>query len=107
MLSRAVLKLGDLQRGIPTRMILKYYEIVAAIVQAGKTRLRPVLLTAITTVLGLIPLAVGININFFGLFTSYDPNFYLGGDNVAFWGPMSWTIIFGLTFRSHMPIKSP
>jgi len=79
-------------------------EIRAAIVQAGKTRLRPVLLTAITTVLGLIPLAIGLNIDFFGLFESYEPNVWLGGDNVIFWGPMSWTIIFGITFATFLTL---
>ena len=83
---------------------LPFEEIVGAIVQAGKTRLRPVLLTAITTVLGLIPLAIGINIDFFNLFENYNPDFYLGGDNVIFWGPMSWTIIFGLTFATFLTL---
>ncbi len=83
---------------------LPFNEIVAAVVQAGKTRLRPVLLTAITTILGLIPLAIGININFFTLFTDYDADFYMGGDNVAFWGPMSWTIIFGLSFATFLTL---
>lgn len=79
-------------------------EIKSAIVVAGKTRLRPVLLTAITTVLGLIPLAVGINIDFTTLLTEYDANFYLGGDNTIFFGPMSWTIIFGLTFATFLTL---
>lgn len=83
---------------------LPFEEIVGAIVQAGKTRLRPVLLTAITTVLGLIPLAIGINVDFFNLFENYNPDFYLGGDNVIFWGPMSWTIIFGLTFATFLTL---
>jgi len=62
------------------------------------------LLTAITTVLGLLPLAIGININFLTLFTEFDPQFYIGGENVAFWGPMSWTIIFGLTFATFLTL---
>ncbi|MCV9385621.1 efflux RND transporter permease subunit [Reichenbachiella ulvae] len=83
---------------------LEMDDIVHAIVEAGKTRLRPVLLTAITTILGLIPLAVGLNIDFIKFFSSFDPDFYLGGDNVAFWGPMSWTIIFGLTFATFLTL---
>jgi multidrug efflux pump subunit AcrB len=66
--------------------------------------LRPVLLTAITTVLGLVPLATGMNINFYTLASDLDPNIFFGGDNVAFWGPMSWTVIFGLSFATFLTL---
>jgi multidrug efflux pump subunit AcrB len=75
-----------------------------AIVQAGKARLRPVILTAITTVLGLIPLAIGLNIDFFSLFSEFDPKVYMGGDNVIFWGPLAWTVIFGLLFATFLTL---
>ncbi len=79
----------------------QYFEIIVA---GGRSRLRPVLLTAITTVLGLIPLAIGFNIDFFGLFTDYNPNIYIGGDNVIFWGPLAWTVIFGLIFATFLTL---
>jgi multidrug efflux pump len=69
-----------------------------AAVQAGRIRIIPVLLTAVATILGLLPLAVGFNIDFAGLFQHFSPNIFFGGDSVVFWGPLSWTIIFGLIF---------
>ncbi|SIN67175.1 efflux RND transporter permease subunit [Algoriphagus halophilus] len=83
---------------------LPFNLMIASIVESGKTRLRPVLLTAITTVLGLIPLAIGMNINFGTLLSDFNPQFYVGGDNAAFWGPMAWTVIFGLTFATFLTL---
>ena len=75
-----------------------------AIIEAGKTRITPVILTATATILGLIPLAVGMNINFATLLTSLNPQLHFGGDNVMFFGPLSWTIIFGLSFATFLTL---
>ncbi len=83
---------------------LNLAEVKDAIIQAGARRLRPVLLTAITTVLGLIPLAIGFNFNFFTLISESDPHIFIGGDNVAFWGPLAWTVIYGLTFSTFLTL---
>lgn len=74
------------------------------VIQAGKTRLRPVLLTAITTILGLFPMAVGLNIDFVSLLADFDPKISFGGDMAAMWSPISWTIIFGLTFATFLTL---
>lgn len=89
---------------IPEDEFLPIDELLNSIIVGGKTRLRPVLLTAVTTVLGLVPLAIGMNINFATLLSSFDPQFYVGGDNADFWGPMAWTVIFGLTFATFLTL---
>jgi multidrug efflux pump len=75
-----------------------------AAIEAGKTRIIPVLLTAMAAILALVPLAVGFNINFVTLFADLDPHIYFGGDNAVFWKPLSWTIIFGLAFAFFMTL---
>jgi len=90
--------------GLDDKDLLTLEEVTEAIVRGGKARLRPVLLTAITTVLGLIPLAIGLNINFFSLFSEFDPQLYIGGDNVIFWGPLAWTVIFGLLVATFLTL---
>lgn len=90
--------------GLDKNEILSNEDVFEAIVKGGKARLRPVLLTAITTVLGLIPLAIGFNIDFFSLFATGNPNIYMGGDNVIFWGPLAWTVIFGLIFATFLTL---
>lgn len=79
---------------------LTILEIKEVIIKSGKSRLRPVLLTALTAILGLIPLAIGLNFDFFGLITDLNPHLYMGGDNVIFWSPLAWTIIFGLSYAT-------
>lgn len=79
-------------------------EMKEAIIEAGKTRMTPVILTASATILGLIPLAVGLNIDFVSLFSEFNPHIHFGGDNVAFWGPLSWTMIFGLSFATFLTL---
>ncbi len=75
-----------------------------AIVEASKTRMTPVLLTAMAATLGLIPLAVGFNIDFVTMFTEFNPHIFFGGDNVKFWGPLSWTMIFGIIFGTFLTL---
>lgn len=85
-------------------LVAQGMELREAIAEASKTRMTPVLLTAMAATLGLIPLAVGFNIDFVKLFTEFKPHIYFGGDNVAFWGPLSWTMIFGLIFGTFLTL---
>ena len=89
---------------LPKEEMLPNNDAIEAIIEGGTARLRPVILTAITTILGLIPLSIGLNIDFFSLFMEWDPKVYLGGDNVIFWGPLAKTVIFGLAFATFLTL---
>ena len=91
-------------KGMDDNDLLTADNIKESIIEGGRARLRPVLLTAITTILGLIPLAIGFNINFFTLFSEFNPNIYFGGDNVMFWGPLAWTVIYGLIVATFLTL---
>jgi len=90
--------------GLSPEVLLPKALALPEIIEGGAARLRPVILTAITTVLGLIPLAIGLNIDLYSLLSQWDPQIYVGGDNVIFWGPLAWTVIFGLTFATFLTL---
>lgn len=92
------------EKGVSSMSDLTLTDVKNAIIQGGATRLRPVLLTAITTVLGLVPLAIGFNFNFFTFVSELDPHIFIGGDNTAIWGPIAWTIIYGLVFATFLTL---
>jgi multidrug efflux pump subunit AcrB len=97
-LAGIVIKNGILLIEFTDELRSRGYKTRAAAIEAGKIRIIPVMLTALATMLGLLPLAVGFNIDFVKLFTEFNPHIFFGGDSVVFWGPLSWTIIFGLLF---------
>ncbi len=90
--------------GLSNMLDMDKDDVKQAVIKGGATRLRPVLLTAITTVLGLIPLAIEFNINFFTIITDLDPKIYFGGDTTAMWGSLAWTVIYGLVFSTFLTL---
>jgi len=78
--------------------------VAEAVIEGGATRMTPVILTASAAILGLVPLAIGLNMDFATLFSEFDPKFYVGGDNVAFWGPLAWTMVYGLIVATFLTL---
>lgn len=97
-LAGIVIKNGILLLEFTDELRSRGYKTREAAIKAGKIRIIPVMLTAVATILGLLPLAIGFNIDFGSFFTTLDPKIWIGGDSVVFWGPLAWTIIFGLIF---------
>ena len=98
------IELNRKRKMIGKKIHLSVDEVMECITEAGRTRLRPVILTALTTILGLMPLAIGMNFDFVSFFKYYEVNFYLGGDNMVFFGPIAWAIIFGLSFATFLTL---
>ena len=103
-LAGIVVRNGILLVEFTDKLRLEGQPVVESIIEAGRIRMTPVLLTATAAMLGLLPLAVGFNIDFASLFAHGNPKIYFGGDSVAFWGPLSWTIIFGLGFATFITL---
>jgi multidrug efflux pump subunit AcrB len=103
-LAGIVVRNGILLVEFTDKLIEKGMKTRDAIIEAGKTRITPVMLTATAAILGLLPLAIGFNIDFVGLFRSFEPHIHFGGDNVMFFGPLSWAIIFGLSFATFLTL---
>lgn len=101
-----VLKLDEkiAKKGVESHDDLSIEEVTEIIILSGKERLRPVLLTATTAILGLIPLAIGLNFDIYSFLVDLNPHVYVGGDNVVFWGPLAWTIIYGLSFATFLTL---
>ena len=93
-----------IELGLPENALLPIDDATDCIIKGGKTRLRPVLLTAITTILGLVPMAIGLNINFETMLSEFDAHISFGGDMASMWAPLSWTVIFGLTFATFLTL---
>jgi multidrug efflux pump len=99
-LAGIVVKNGILLIEFTDELRARGYSLKEAITEAGSVRLTPVLLTACAAILGLVPLAVGLSINFVTMFTEFNPHISFGGDSAVFWGILAWTIIFGLSFST-------
>jgi multidrug efflux pump subunit AcrB len=103
-LAGIVVKNGILLIEFTDELRARGHKTMDAIIEGGKTRVTPVLLTATATMLGLVPLALGMNIDFYTLFAEGKPHFFIGGDSTVFWGPLAWTIIFGLSFATSITL---
>jgi multidrug efflux pump len=99
-LAGIVVKNGILLIEFTDELIGRGYPLKKAIIEGGSTRLTPVILTAAAAVLGLIPLAIGLSIDFVRMFTELNPHIHTGSDSAAFWNILAWTIIYGLTFST-------
>jgi len=76
-----------------------------AIIRAGMTRFRPVILTAVTTILGLIPLTTGLSVDFNALFSgNFGKALIIGGESSQWWGPMGVAVIWGLTVATFLTL---
>ncbi|MGD8971815.1 MAG: efflux RND transporter permease subunit [Desulfobacterales bacterium] len=76
------------------QLLAKGIESFDALIRAGSVRFRPVLLTAITTILGLLPMATGVSFDFRKMALD------IGGESSQWWGPMAVAVIFGLGFAT-------
>ncbi|QHT72052.1 efflux RND transporter permease subunit [Rhodocytophaga rosea] len=103
-LAGIVVKNGIILIEFTDELRLRGKDLRTAVIEGGATRLNPVILTAAACVLGLIPLAIGLNVNFVSLFTHLNPEIFIGGQSSVFWGPLAWTIIFGLTFSTFLTL---
>lgn len=103
-LSGIVVRNGILLIEFTDILVAEGMEMKEAVIEAARIRMTPVILTATATILGMIPLAIGFNIDFTGLFTSFKPDIWFGGTNVVFWGPLAWTIVFGLGFATFITL---
>lgn len=99
-----VVKNGILLVEFTDVLISEGMSVKEAVIEGARIRMTPVVQTALSTIFGMIPLAIGFNIDFVGLFTKLQPDIWFGGENVVFWGPLAWTIVFGLGFATFVTL---